>query len=251
MSDTDTATAQSTPDTAQTDAETTPQQCGFLVPQGTEEGGQKVTKPCVKTPGHDGPHSSRVYNKIDTSAISLDMLAPETVPSGEKVEGLTERTRDEVQQKVDADVLAAHKQWTEAGKPSGFNEAIAKGAGQRYFINPEHAAAFRSLLRRAAAFHTAEGTPIHVRIIPPKRHQDGRTMLYWIATDKRENKKADDKKPAEGLAAEAEAVRNAAQAMSDDPKEQAEIADKLLSTPPTLSAEEAAEKLGKGSRTKR
>jgi hypothetical protein len=160
------------------------------------------------------------------------------VPSGEKVEGLTERTRDEVQKKVDADVLAAHKQWTEAGKPSGFNEAIAKGAGQRYFINPDHAAAFRSLLRRAAAFHTAEGTAIHVRIIPPKRHQDGRTMLYWIATDKRE-KKEDAKSPSPD--AQNAPTDATSEPQADAPSEPQNAAQ--TDAPATVSAEDAAKAL--------
>jgi hypothetical protein len=233
---------QTTPDAPQADAQTTPDAkaeeatCGFLVPQGTEDGGKKVSKPCVKKPGHDGPHTARVYSKVDTSVVSLDALnALEVVPTAEKVEGLTERVRDDLQKKVDGIVLTAHKLWTEAGKPSGFNEAIAKGAGQRFFIDPDQAPAYRSLLKRAAAFHTLEGTPMHVRIIPPKRHQDGRTMLYWIAIDKREQK-ADAKpevKPAE--------ESKPAEPQTDAPQTDVPQTD----APPTVSAEEAARHLAR------
>jgi hypothetical protein len=189
-----------------------------MVPTGTENGGVRTSKQCVKhlTPEgkpHDGPHSLRVYAKVDTSTIKADALTLEAVPTSETVEGLTERTRDELQQKIDAYVLAAHKAWSEAGKLSGFNEVIKAGAGQRFFMAPNEVAAYRSLLRRAAAFHVANGIPIHVRVIPPKVHTDGRSMLYWIAVDKRElsdEAKAKAKAKREATAAKKAAADKAA-----------------------------------------
>lgn len=220
-----TTPATSTPAPSGTPIPAAQPRCGFMIPTGTESNGIKVSKPCVKDVGHEGEHSLRVYSKVDTSKISLDALdALEPIPSDEKIEGLTERTRDERQQKADAHVLAAHAAWVAAGKPAGFQDAVDKGAGQRYFIEPDEGPAYRALLKSAATFQTSQGHAVHVRVIPPKRHKDGRTMLYWIAVDKREetpeqkakraaNKaEAEKKAAAEKAKAEAEAAKAAREA---------------------------------------
>lgn len=211
MSAPSTETASPTNPTVGTPLAAAQPRCGFMIPTGTESNGIKVSKPCMKDQGHDGEHSLRNYSKVDTSVIKLDAMddALEPIPADERVEGLTERVRDERQQKADAHVLAAHKKWTEVGKPAGFQDAVNKGAGQRYFIEPNEADAYRALLKSAAKHHTANGTPIHVRVIPPKRHTDGRTMLYWIAVDKREE------------TAEQKAKREAAKAKADAEKAKA------------------------------
>ena len=164
--------------------------CDYPVPQGTEKNGQKVTKPCIKPKGHEGNHSARKFTKIDTSVLEDNDLEADIVPGNVVLTGLTESgPRSEKQVKVDEQVKAAHEAWIKAGKPTNFNEAIKKGAARRHFVaDASHAPAVRKLLDSAANLHG-----IHVRKLPVKKHTDGRSMVYWMAVDKRTKKETDKK----------------------------------------------------------
>jgi len=162
---------------------TTVKICGQPVPQGTVDG-KPVSKPCVKDAGHDGEHSTRKYTK--TPPVTLDMLASlEAVPSDESPAATL--VRDEVQQTVDGHVKANHDAWKAAGSPVlSLTQAIGKGLAMRYFIAPDTEAGFRKLLKAAGELHD-----VKVKIDPkPRKHVDGRTMLYWIAVNKPAEKPA-------------------------------------------------------------
>lgn len=150
--------------------------CGIMVARNPKSDGTvRDPKPCVKTKGHDGDHSWRVYTQIDTKGVTADMLETyEAVPSDEIVEAVRETTRSAEQLIVDKHVKDSHESWVAAGKPKGFNDSPRK----KYFTAPDQADAVRAMLRRAASLHG-----VHVRIAPPKKHTDGRTMIYWVAVD--------------------------------------------------------------------
>jgi len=164
-------------------AEASPKLCGQPVAQGTVDG-KAVSKPCVKDAGHEGEHSTRKYTK--TPPVTLDMLASlEAVPSDESPAATL--VRDEVQQTVDGHVKANHDAWKAAGSPVlSLTQAIGKGLTMRYFITPDTEAGFRKLLKAAGELHD-----VKVKIDPkPRKHVDGRTMLYWIAVNKPAEKPA-------------------------------------------------------------
>src|SRR5258707_1984173 len=164
-------------------AEASPNLCGQPVAQGTGDG-KAVSKPCVKDAGHEGEHSTEKYRK--TPPVTLDMLASlEAVTSDESPAATL--VRDEVQQTVDGHVKANHDAWKAAGSPVlSLTQAIGKGLAMRYFIAPDTEAGFRKLLKAAGELHD-----VKVKIDPkPRKHVDGRTMLYWIAVNKPAEKPA-------------------------------------------------------------
>jgi hypothetical protein len=157
--------------------------------------GETKTKPCIKAKDHSGLCSSRAETqKIDTSAV--DLIISEDVPTSEKLDVLTERTRDENQKRLDDRVPDAHKAWVAAGKLSGFNDNIKAGAARRERCKPEHVAAVRLMLRRTEQVNSG----IHVRIAPPVTHVDGTKMLYWIAVDKKVKPKTENPTAAQNVA---------------------------------------------------
>lgn len=141
----------------------------------------KGAKPCVKEPGHEGDHAMRKYTKpVDLSGLTIG--EPEAFAADEEIVATDDSDRGDVQKTVDAQMKAAHEAWTAAGKPTTFPAAIKAGVAKRYFIEPEQADAYRSLLRSGARF-----LGISVKIAPVQKHKSGRTMLPWIPLDKRES----------------------------------------------------------------
>lgn len=169
-----------------------PATCGKPVQTGTVANGQKVSKPCIKVPGHDGHCSWRQYTRADTASVTTDMLSTlEDVPSdtqGDFAE-LDTAPRSATQQTIDAHVKDAHAKWAaiaEDKRPKTFDAAVKAGVAKRYTVAPENEAAFRSMLRNAARLHG-----IAVKIAPKlRKHVDGSTMLYWFAHDTRKRSDA-------------------------------------------------------------
>lgn len=154
-------------------------------------GGETKTKACVKAKGHEGSVdgskcSSRAQNqKVDLSVLADVELSAEEVPASDLLDVLTERVRDAQQLRTDADVALGWDKWKKAGKPTGINDAIAKGAASRYLVAPEQVAAVRTVLRRAENAPELKGK-VHVKIPPVKTHTSGKKMIYFIVVDKRE-----------------------------------------------------------------
>jgi hypothetical protein len=143
--------------------------------------GETRTKPCLKARNHSGGCSSRNTSaRVDVSKVSADLLISEDAPTDEVLEQVQERTRSDVQKRLDARVAEGHAKWAAAGKLPGFNANIKAGAASRERCAPEHAVAVRAMLRRTESVNPG----VHVRIMPPKNHVDGTVMLYWIAVDK-------------------------------------------------------------------
>jgi hypothetical protein len=152
--------------------------------------GVKGTKPCVKDAGHEGKHSTRVYNAIDTSTITMDDVKVESFAANERVTVLTDPgTRSDIQKRIDADVLEAFNAWKSNGKPETLKGALAARyetngnqltVAKRYWVQPSQEAAWRKMLRSAAALHG-----IQVRIYPVQQHTSGRHQLPWFAREMR------------------------------------------------------------------
>jgi hypothetical protein len=118
-------------------------------------------------------------------------LEVETVPTGELLEQVTERVRDERQLAADKHVIESYERWLAAGKPAGFNDAIKAGAANRYRCNPDHAAAVRKILKNTDNVNGKAGVGgskngIHCRIAAPKKSADGTVMIYFLGVDKSE-----------------------------------------------------------------
>ena len=133
-------------------------------------------------PSPEAP-SVRKYVRSDLSVVTADALdALDVIAPGETLARLTDPgERSEIQAKVDAAVKAAHEAWVKAGKPSGMEACIKAGVVRRYFLDPEHRAAYTSLLNNAARF-----LGVRVRKAPVQPHPgSGRHQLPWVAMDKR------------------------------------------------------------------
>lgn len=175
----DTRTTATAPASSKPDLDTRPptdtKLCGVLVKTDADQAG----KPCLKAAGHTGGHSSRAYTKVDTSVVTADVLGTmEDLPDEETTTGLSVNFPSNQAEKTMVDhVKLSHKIWTDKGKPANFD--AAGSARKRYFINPEHEAAVRKLLRAAASYHG-----VAVRIKPVKKLTDGRHALIWLAVDK-------------------------------------------------------------------
>lgn len=159
--------------------------------------GSQGAKPCVKEPGHEGDHAIRKYKpRVDTSVIAVDALAPEAFEADEELTETDESDRSDTQKTVDAQVLAAHEAWAAGGKPATFPAAIKAGVAKRYFLEPEQADAYRTLLRAAGRLHK-----VRVKIAPVQTHKSGRHMLPWFVLDSRTSQAAAAAPSANGEAA--------------------------------------------------
>jgi hypothetical protein len=159
----------------------------------------KGDKPCLKPPGHDGGHVSRLPKVY--KAVKLDVFSTmEPVPTTEEVEyggGKAAEPRKEPQLTVDKQVKENYDTWVKAGKPKlGFNEAIKAGLASRYFMAPSDEEAVRAMLHSAARFHK-----ISVAIAPLKKHESGKHMLYWRSQDIRPQEKREQAAAAAAAAA--------------------------------------------------
>jgi len=166
-----------------------PKLCGAPVQKMSEGKPTGESAPCIKAAGHDkdpkSKHSWRAYTRVNTDAVSVDAIAVEAVPTTERLTEVQERERSDAQKMIDQHVKDAHAKWVAAGKPAGFNAAIAAGAGMRYTVTDENVEAFRSMLRKASNLIGG----VWVRTAPIKRDINGGKMLYWIATDRKERTK--------------------------------------------------------------
>ena len=170
--------------------------CGQMVK--SRKDGKEVDLPCIRKPGHEGTHRVREYVKVDKSRATVALLSTlEDVPEAEDIGRITEvGDRDETQKLSDEHVRIAHEQWVAAGKPVGVNAIHKAKVMKRYYMEPEDVEAVKAVLRSAASFNG-----VYVRILPAKKHPDGRTMLFWFARDKGTKPAAKPGEKAEGKAA--------------------------------------------------
>lgn len=182
-----------------TPASTEPVLCLVLVPG--KEG--EEAKPCQKAKNHQGDHSVRKYTKVDTSVVTLDMLAvfdedeEEELPEGDirvTESGYVPTTPQELL--VKANLETSHAAWVRNGKPKNFNAPEAKLAWGKYRVEPDNEAAVRKMLKDTATY-----LGIHVRIAPRVKLKNGEFRLIWMAVDKSPARKRSGTSPTENSTA--------------------------------------------------
>lgn len=149
---------------------------------------------CQLNAGHEGDHRYRTSGAAAITKPLKEVLGADAdlsamfddVPDDEVVQ-VKETVRDELQKAIDAKVLESYEAWVAKGKPAGFNDSPRK----RWIGAPDAAPAIRKALTNAGNFHKK-----HVKIAPNKTHESGRTMIYFVATDRRERKPATTQVPA-------------------------------------------------------
>jgi len=155
-------------------------------PYKTEKG-----RTCKLPQGHEGAHKTALRNKPLPADFSPQMV---TV-AADQVQGTTRNVnfvRDEKQQQVDKDLIAAHRAWIQAGKPSPadfFNSKVAERF--TYVVPPVLVDPVLDMLRRAAG----AGTPLRGKTFRYRQgtHASGNRVIRFVAIDPIEKKLKGDK----------------------------------------------------------
>lgn len=145
-----------------------------------------ASKTQTETPATDKAKRGKAAMK--TFAPIAGGFTMEDVPDTEQVTFVLDTGRNEDQQAVDRDVIAAHTAWKDAGKPeftrSTLSQANCPVPRKRYVVDPAAVEALDTYLNRSATLYG-----LAVIKAPVKRHTDGRAMIYFAVKDRPERKR--------------------------------------------------------------